>query len=316
MILITSPFDFVEKKNEILNDETIVYAYGASRDEVLEHATHNNFLGWVCSPVPEYPIDSSILEYFPNLKVLASPSTGSNHIDRNYLEKNNITFFCLKNSEIVNQIYASSEFTFALLIAVIRKLPLATKIVHQGRWRADEEMLRGRELHGLRIGIIGYGRIGSNLAKYCHAFSMKISAYDPYVDIENKNVLQVNNLDQMLPKIDILACCVHLNNETQGMINEKIFSQLPCGSFFINTSRGEVVNEADLLKNLKTKHLQAAGLDVISDEFNRNNSDHPLIKYSQSNSNLIISPHIAGLTFESETKAQLAALNAVKKILT
>ena len=99
------------------------------------------------------------------------------------------------------------------------------------------------------------------------------------------------------------------------MINASMFQQMKDGVYFINTSRGDVVNERDLIYYLETGKIQSAGVDVISDEFTGDKNKHPLIQHARKNNNLIITPHIAGLTYDSERKAQTAAYEAIRKIL-
>ena len=251
----------------------------------------------------------------PTIKIIATPSTGSDHIDVSYIHEKGIKLFTLKGTEVVNQIYASSEFTFNLIISTIRKTPYAFQAVLQGKWREIEVHLRGRELYGLTIGIIGFGRIGSNLARYSLAFGMKVYTFDPYIKINNPDIVQYNNLNEMLPEVDIVAVCVHLNNETYKMINDDVFTMMKKGVYFVNTSRGDVIDEEALLKNLINGKIKGAGIDVLSDELSGDKNEHSLVKYARKYNNLIITPHIAGLTYDSERKAQTAAYNAIKNFL-
>ena len=314
-VLITAPIDFLPNKKELLEKEEVIYAYQASRKEILKLEKENNFSGWVCSPCPTYSIDHEMLKSFANLKIVATPSTGSNHIDKVYLRRNNIDFFCLKDTEIVNQIYASSEYTFTLLMMVLKKCIPAVNSVSEGNWRRSENEFRGFELHNKKIGIVGYGRIGSNLSRYCNAFKMKVYVHDPYVNINDDWVKKFTSLDKLIQEVDILVPCVHLDETTQNLINNKRIFSMKKGSFLINTSRGEVIDENAVIKAIEIGHLAGCGLDVINDEFNTSNKSNKIINASVIHQNLIISPHIAGLTYESEKKAQNAAIIEVFKKL-
>jgi D-3-phosphoglycerate dehydrogenase len=307
-VLITAPIEFLPYKKELLKRNEIVYAYQSSREEILNLEKENKFSGWVCSPCPTYSINSELLKSFSSLRILATPSTGSNHIDKAYLQRNNIDFYSLKGTEIVNKIFASSEYTFALLMMVLKKCNPAINSVSEGNWRKSENEFRGHELHNKKIGIVGYGRIGSNLSRYCNAFKMQVCAYDPYVDIYDEWVEVYSSLDKMIQEVDILCPCVHLDQTTQNLINRKRILSMKKGSFIINTSRGEVIDEDAIVEAIKSNHLAGCGLDVIHDEFNTSNKSNKIINASVLNKNLIISPHIAGLTFESETKAQTGAI--------
>ena len=313
-ILISAPVDFLPELKKTIQDETnALFSYGADRDRIETLLKDNAFDGWMITPSPTYFIDREMLTLCPSLKIIATPSTGSNHIEVSYLQEKDIKLYTLKESDIVNKIYASSEYTFNLMISVVRKTPFAFQSVLKGKWREVEFDFRGRELHGLTIGIIGFGRIGSNLARYSLAFGMKIIAFDPYATIENHDVVQYNNINEMLPKADVVAVCVHLNQETYKMINDSVFSLMKDGVYFINTSRGDIVDENDFLKYLMNGKIEAAGVDVISDELTSDINDNILVKYARKEDNLIITPHIAGLTYDSERKAQTAAYNAIKK---
>lgn len=315
-LLVTAPLDFIPELKERASQEVqLTYAYQANENQVRDLLVSNSFNAWITSPCPSYLITGDLIDLCPTLLIVATPSTGSNHIDLTALDKRGIALYRLKDTEIVNQIYASSEFTFNLLISTIRKTPFAFDSVKKGKWREVENQYRGRELDGLTVGIVGYGRIGSNLSRYCQAFRMKVIAYDPHVKIDDPAVIQVDKIDQLLSVCDVVSPCVHLNEDTFGMINKSMFALMKDGVYFINTSRGEVVDEEALLEALYGGKVQAAGLDVIRDEFVGDKNVHPLIEYARCHDNLIITPHIAGLTYDSERKAQTAAYEAVLKHL-
>lgn len=257
---------------------------------------------WLCSPCPTYVIDKNLLETSKNLKLIVTPSTGSNHIDLDYCKKRSITVKTLLKTKFIKNIHASSEFTFSLMLAVLKKIPRALSVVKSGHWRDEEDILRSRELFGKNLGIIGFGRIGSNVAKYATSFNMNIYAYDPFKKIKNRNVTQKKKYQEILKIADILLVCVNLNEKTKNMINKNWFKIIKKGAVLINTSRGEVIVEKEIIKSLKSKKLSYVATDVVSQE-QKNISQNILVQYSKKNDNLIITPHVAGLTIESETKA-------------
>lgn len=269
--------------------------------------------GWVCSPCPQYVINDDILKYATKLKFIASTSTGTNHIDVEYCKSNKIKILSLREDPNLSTITASSEFTFGLMLATVRKIPQAFDNVKNGKWRDAEDQLRSIELAGKTLGIIGYGRIGSNNAKYAKAFGMNVVVYDPYVKINDPNIQQVSFLANVLSKADVVMVCVHLSPETKGMVNHHWFNLMKSGAIFINTSRGEVVDEHALLENLYYGKLAAAGLDVLADEANIGKNTNKLIEYAKQHNNLIITSHIAGLTYDSERKAAEIILEKVKR---
>jgi D-3-phosphoglycerate dehydrogenase / 2-oxoglutarate reductase len=303
----TSFSPYLEKK--INNNFDTVFERSLEKKEILKLLDHID--AWICKPTPNYKINKEILKKTQNLKIIATPSTGTNHIDLDFCKKRNIKVEALKNKKIINNIYASSEFTFAMLISFYKKIFNAQKITQKKLWRneTNENHLRNNELYSKTLGIIGCGRIGSNLAKYANSFSMKILAYDPFKKIKIKYIKQKKNYSEVIKNSDIVAICVHLNKSTKNMVNKKWFTQMKKEAILINSSRGEILNEKDLIQNLKKKKISGAIVDVISNEQKTVHRNHPMIKYSNLNQNLIITPHIAGLTVESEEKALKQSIN-------
>lgn len=311
IILVTTPLNFLpEIKKKLQNKFSLIYAEGLSYIEIIKILKKEKIAGWICSPCPRYRINKKILRYSNTIKVIATPSTGTNHIDLEYCKKNKIKCFSLKNSKIINNIKASSEYALALILSTIRHIPLATKLTSFGTWREKEDVLRSREFSELIIGIIGFGRIGSNIAKYSKGIGFKkILAYDPFVKIKLKYVEQKKNIKELIKNSEIILLSIHLDKKTENFFNEKFFSIMKKDSYFINISRGEIINENSLIKHLKNKTIKAAGVDVISNEQRVNIKNNILIKYAKNNENLYITPHIAGLTYDSEKKAAIQTYN-------
>ena len=136
------------------------------------------------------------------------------------------------------------------MLSALKKIPKAISVVKSGHWRDEEDILRSKELFGKNLGIIGFGRIGSNLAKYAKAFNMNVYAYDPFKKINNKSIIQKKKFQDVLKIADILFVCVNLNDKTKNMINKNWFKQIKNGAVLINTSRGEVIVEKEIIKNL------------------------------------------------------------------
>ena len=315
-ILVSAPFDFLPLlKKDISETFDCIFAYEYSRENTIQVLQENEFEGWLVSPCPTYFIDEEIMSYCPTIKIISTPSTGTNHIDVKSATKKGIEIFSLRGTKVISSITASSEFTFNLILSTIRKTPYAFNGVLNGNWRNAEKLYRGRELSSLSIGIIGFGRIGSNVSKYCNAFNMDIFAFDPHANIDRKYVKEAGSLNELVSAVDIVTVCVHLNEQTKGMVNENLFNKMKDGVYLINTSRGAVINEEDLINNLKNGKILAAGLDVLSDELVEGEIKSPLIDYAKTHDNLIITPHMAGLTFDSEEKAQAASFDAIKKNL-
>jgi D-3-phosphoglycerate dehydrogenase len=311
-LLLTCPLHFLpEIKRKVINEWNCVIASPTDKNTIIE-LLKKDVEVWICNPSPTYLIDESILGNLNKLKIIATPSTGSNHIDKEYCKKKGIKVIALKDTDFVKKIYASSEFTFALMLSLIRNIPFAFDVARKGLWRNVEDQFRGHEFDVLSLGIIGYGRIGSNLAKYSQKLFNKIYAYDPNVDIKDSYVIQKENYNDVLSNSDIVAICVHLDDRTKNMVNSSWFEQMKNGVYFLNTSRGEIIDENALIANLNSGKIKAAALDVMTNEQDPDKLNHPIVQYSRNNNNLILTPHIAGLTYESEEKAIRFILEIVK----
>ena len=300
-LLITTPLHFTEDLEKKFKTK---YECIITKTENLNDLKKIliNVDAWLCSPSPTYFINKNLLESAKNLKLIVTPSTGSNHIDIKYCKKRAIKIKTLLKTQFIKKIYASSEYTFSLMLSTLKKIPKAISVVKSGHWRDEEDILRSKELYGKNLGIIGFGRIGSNVAKYAKAFKMNIFAYDPFKKINNKSIVQKKRYQDVLKNSDILFICVNLNDKTKNMVNKNWFREIKKGAILINTSRGEVIVESQIIKSLKSKRLSYVATDVVANEQN-DISKNILVKYSKKNDNLIITPHIAGLTNESETKA-------------
>jgi D-3-phosphoglycerate dehydrogenase len=304
-ILITAPTFFLNPQLNTLKKKYEIILIHPDNDNIknIKKYCHEVSI-WICNPCPKYIITNELIKKFTNLKIIATPSTGDSHIEKKYINRKNIKLLSLKNSGFEKKIYASSEYTFCMIMSLLRKMPTAISKVQSYKWRDVENDLRGEELRGKTLGIIGYGRIGSNIGKYANAMGLNIIFYDPYIK-KGKFAKKINNHISLLKKSDIVAVCCHLNRETYKMVDKTWFVNMKKGSYFINSSRGDIVNEKDLIRFLKNKHINSAFLDVISNEniLRKKLKKKKIILYGKENHNLYISPHIAGLTYQSETKA-------------
>jgi len=270
----------------------------------------SDLVAWAMNPGQSFIVDDSILDLFPNIQVLSTPSTGSNHIDRDACERRGVTVYSLlDNRAVLDTITASAEFTFLLLLNSMRRLDFSLPEVTEGRWRAREDDMRGHELAGKHVGLVGLGRIGSKMARYCRAFDASVSYYDPYVyneDIPNWSLAEI------FENSDAVCICPSLTSETAGMINYDLMSRLKYGASFVNTSRGEVLVDDDLARLLAERPDLRVGLDVLAGEVTATQYQSPLIEY-HCRGQIVITPHIAGATIESQAKAAIGALNSLKR---
>ena len=267
-------------------------------------------------------LDEEYFKQFKNLKVVGTPSTGVNHMDIDYLSKNNIKYYCLLDDrEGLESITASAEFTWLHIMNAFRKFNLAIDPLHVPSWResSNETYLRSNELHSKTLVIIGYGRIGRKIYKYASAFGMNIRWYDPLLDSEFYDVKlqkeRINSLEELVEiNPDIISVNCYLTPETTNLVNKKLLKGLKNNLIVVNTSRGEVVNESDIADLIKNKSIFYS-CDVLCYEQNiseiRKNS--PLLQMNLAYDNLIITPHVAGCTIESQEKALKTILKLCMK---
>ncbi|WP_255503595.1 NAD(P)-dependent oxidoreductase [Caballeronia sp. EK] len=203
---------------------------------------------------------------------------------------------------------AVAEHTLSSMHALIKRVHELDALVRMDRWHERYRYLPG-ELRGRNVLIIGFGRIGSRVARLCQAYGMCVSAYDPYVaddELRSAGVDPVAHLDAALPGAEFVTLHCPKTDETIGLIDEARLARFRHGAFLINTARGGIVNESVLAEKLSNGHLAGAAIDVFA-------SEPPVPGNSLLEmSNVICSPHLAGVTREAvERMAQLAAANAL-----
>ena len=267
---------------------------------------------WVVNPGQGFVIDEGVLDNFPALEVLVTPSTGTNHIDREACARRGVSLYGLLDDRAgLERITASAEFSFLLLLAVLRRIDLGIAEVGTGRWRDREDALRGHELSGKQVGLVGFGRIGRRLAGYCQAFGAHVAYTDPYVA---DAAIPRWTLEEVFERADIVCVCCALTAETEGLIGRRLLTTLRPEATLINTSRGEVIVEADLAAVLAERADLRAGVDVLSGEVRGAWRESPLVPLRESG-RLVITPHMAGATVESQRKAATSALGLLRRHL-
>jgi D-3-phosphoglycerate dehydrogenase len=249
-------------------------------------------------------IDREVLDHFPRLRVLVTPTTGLTHIDLNEVYGRNIKVLSLQGeSEFLKNIRATAEHTIGLMLALIRRLPAAFDHVKASKWNRDE--FKGEELYGKTIGIVGYGRLGKIVSRYLHAFEAKVLVADPNAHAATVDPwAMLVPLEKLLRESDIVTLHVNFHEGNRGLFGRREFAQMKEGAYFINTSRGELVDEQVLLESLESRALGGAALDVLSQEHSILGAVHPLVEYARTHDNLILTPHIGGCTKESLQKTE------------
>ncbi len=293
-ILITEKDYFNEDIQEMLHQLGEVKVIDTKMENLLEFIENIDILLIGL----EFTIDRNIIEKAKNLKVIGTPTTGLDHIDIEAANERNIKILSLKGDfDFTDKIHASFEHTIALMLTIMRKIPFAFESVKNYSW--ERKRYVGHELKNKVLGILGYGRIGKKVAKICTQFQMKVIANDIDFEKIKKDGFKAVSKEDLFRKSNIIIICVPLKESTINLVDKKEFLLMK-GGWIINTSRGRIINEDALLEALKTEKLTGVAVDVLSTE---NTSSHPhsnkLIEYSRTHDNIIITPHIAGSTFES-----------------
>jgi len=267
------------------------------------------FDAYLCSA--SVVVDVEFLDRAPRLKVIGSPSTGTDHLDLTAIRQRGIECFDIsKEFDLINSFTATSELAFGLLLALNRKLINAKMDAERGIWA--REKYSGFQLRGKVLGIIGLGRLGKISAKIAQGFGMSVIACDSDPKAEFHGVTMVS-LESLLRNADVVSLHVHLTSETESLIGLEQFKMMKPSSILINTSRGKIVNEAALLDALESDKIAGAALDVVDGEWlsEQDLARHPLIQFSAKSDKLIVVPHIGGSTFESIYGARVFMANKI-----
>ena len=251
------------------------------------------------------------------LKVIATVTTGLDHIDLIAAKEKGIKVLSLRGeNEFLDTIIGTAELAFGLLIDLVRFTPWAFEDVKNYRWRRED--WKGASLYGKTLGVVGLGRLGKMMSRFGKAFDMKVLFTDPNVSPKDFPDYEKTDLENLLRRSDAVSLHIHLTKETENLLAKKEFALMKKGVVLINTARGKIVNEKDLLAALKSGQLGGYGADVLADELffeTAGFKNHPLVEYAKQHQNLIIVPHIGGMTIDSRIATDLFMAEKLKKQL-
>jgi D-3-phosphoglycerate dehydrogenase len=251
--------------------------------------------------------------------MIGSNTTGHPHIDVQYAAKKGIRAVTMKDEQrFLERITPTAELTWGLIIALTRNVVPAFNSVLNGEW--ERWPFGGRAmLSRMSLGVAGYGRLGKMVAKYGRCFGMPVQYFDPHEEVETDGVRRVGSLEELVAKSDIVTVHIPHTHQTENLFNANMFDRFKRGSYFINTSRGELVDSKALLECLENGQLAGGALDVLDDEFEPGFGnkvvDHPLVRYASRNDNLIITPHIGGSTFDAWEETQKHTIEKIIEVL-
>ncbi len=280
------------KLNEDLKSRGFIcdQAFDKSKSEILKIIM--NYDGLVIRS--RFKIDKTFINAANKLKFIARAGSGTENIDIKYADKKNIK--CFNAAEGNRQ--AVAEHALAMILNLLNNIRVSDQEMRKGIWNREKN--RGFELSGKTIGIIGFGNTGSSFAKILENFNVKILAYDKY----KNNYKFKSSLGEILANSDIISLHIPLTDETKYLVNKDFIDKAKKPFYIINTSRGQCIETKALIKGIKNKQILGACLDVFEQEKNsferiRGNAS---LKYLIESNKTILTPHIAGWTFESNYK--------------
>jgi len=293
-LLITEPDNFSQKALTILSKAFYVKSIKIKdREELkLEISTVDAIfirLGFV--------IDKEILDKASNLKFILTATTGLDHIDVDYFKSLGGEVISLKDEvDFLKSIPSTAEHTWALLLALLKKVPISFDHVKNGGW--NRNLFINTNLKEKKIGVLGLGRVGTQVADFAKVFGMEIGFFD--VKNVESQFLRFNSPEELFKWADIITIHIPFSVENEKFIDKELLSFVKNGTVLINTSRGGVWDENEIARLIANGNFSGIATDVLENELNGETIElNPLVDLARQSYNVIITPHIAGATKES-----------------
>jgi len=250
-------------------------------------------------------VTAEVINNAENLIVIGRAGIGVDNID--------VEAATRKGIKVVNSptgaTISVAELTIAHMLSLARHLPKADRTTRAGEWA--KKKLKGIELNGKILGLIGCGNIGRVTAKYARALNMKTIGYDPYIPkekLESEGIEKVESIGEIMERADFISIHVPHTPETHHIINEEMLSKMKPSAYIVNCARGGVVDESALYKVLKENKIAGAALDVYEEEPAR---DNPLFELD----NIVFTPHLGASTREGQIRAGTICAEQILKVL-
>jgi D-3-phosphoglycerate dehydrogenase len=306
-VLITEPLPLVEEEKKILSRyASVTVANTTSEDQLVELVKDVDVIMVVYAKITKRIINSAT-----KLKGIIRYGIGVDNIDLEAATAKGVIVANVPDYAIETV----ADHAWALILALVRRIVIADKYVRNrlyiGKWTNPPEYLRGIDLSGKVLGLIGVGRIGREVAKRAKGFGVKILGYDPYIssDVAKEFGIEIVNLDTLLSESDIISIHCPLTKETYHLINEDKIRLMRKRPYIINTARGAIIDEKALYKALKEGWIAGAALDVF--EIEPPPENNPLFELD----NVVLTPHIAWYTEEALRRLEMSAVEEAIRIL-
>lgn len=290
-VIITAPAHNMLETGFRENGFEVVYAPDITYDALMDII--NEAEGLVVTT--RIKVDKNLLDAAPNLQWIGRLGSGLELIDTVYATQKGIR--CMSTPE--GNCTAVGEQALLMLLALKRHLVKAAFEVKKGLWLRNEN--RGTELGGIKVGIVGYGHTGAAFAKLLAGCNLQVLAYDPYKSAFSSSYISEASLDQVKNEADVISFHVPLTDETKHMANLHFFNELKRNPIILNTSRGAVINTADLVQALQSGQVSAAGLDVLENEKlgTHSHREQDVFNALKELPQVLLTPHIAGYSHEA-----------------
>lgn len=250
----------------------------------------------------ETKVTRKVIEAAPQLRVVGRAGVGVDNIDVEAATQRGVV---VMNTPAGNTL-STAELSFAMLLNLARKVPQAHASMAEGKW--DRKQFQGTELAGKTLGVLGMGRIGTEVAKRAIAFNMRVIGYDPFLSESRAKALGIelaSDLDAVYRDADYLTVHMPVTDQTRGMLNTAAFSKMKPGVRIVNCARGEIIAEADLIAALDSGKVAAAALDVFITE--PLPADHPFRKHA----GIILTPHLGASSNEAQIKCGIEVAEVI-----
>lgn len=252
-------------------------------------------------------VGAELIRGAPSLKAIGRLGVGLDNIDLAAAREKGVLVVYARNANAVSV----AEYVMAAVLHVSRDLSAAAKDVRVGGW--DRRRFTGSEVYGKTLGLVGVGEISHRVARRAAAFGMRVVGHDPYVAPHDYPIVETGvelvDLDVLLAAADFVSLHVPLNEDTRGLLSLPTLRKMKPGAWLINTSRGGVVDEEDLVRAIDEDLIGGAVLDVLENEPPR--PDNPLLESDR----VMLTPHVAGLTEEAQAKTSVLVAGEVLKVL-
>ncbi len=310
-ILVVTPTSHIDGVNRILESfAEVFYLDDPSEQEVLDIVCKYDAV-FTNPNKSKIFIGKDIIDKGTKLKCICTASTGTNHIDKEYVISKGIKIISLtEERETINKIGSTAELAFALTMSSLRNVVNSHQGALEGEWNYSKFI--GRQLNSLSIGVIGYGRLGKFYSSYFEQFKSKVRVFDPYKKV--KDFEQMQDLESLIQVSDVISLHVHVTEETINLINSESLLAAKEDILIINTSRGEIINEDDVVRFLKSNKQAKLATDVLRDEI-RDRENSPLLEYAKSSNQVTITQHIGGMTKEAQEIAYCRAATLLKELM-